>query len=61
MAFDEEHWIREGWGEYDESRYNPDDHTQKNCLECGAELYGWGDRSGASTRCPDCELTVMLI
>lgn len=61
MTLDEDNWVRKKHIEYDESRYDPDDHRQKDCLECGTRLQGSGDRAGAYARCPECEVTVMLI
>jgi len=61
MALDEEHWVRKPGIEYDESRYDPEDLSQDGCLECGAELKGWGGRSGATAHCPECDVTVMIV
>lgn len=61
MTLDEENWVRGDHLEYDESRYDPDDIRQTDCLQCGTRLTSAGGRAGAITWCPECDVTVMLI
>ena len=53
-------WTREDHIEYSPSRYDPDE-VNDECLKCGTELEGFGDRVSAYTRCPGCDVMVMMI
>jgi hypothetical protein len=61
VTLDHDNWVSKPGIGYDESRYDPEDHRQDGCLECGTELVGAGDRAGAYSRCPECDVTVMMV
>ena len=63
MEKDEVNWIEvhqtPGSYGYDKSRYDPD-NIHMDCLKCGTELRGVGDRATVSSHCPECEVMVFI-
>jgi len=44
---------------YDPNRYDPK-QSNTDCLECGTELRGAGDRSTVGQYCPECGVSVWI-
>lgn len=59
VASNREGWVEEKEYGYDSERYDPEE-LNDSCLECGAVLRGFGDRSGFGQSCPECETVVFV-
>lgn len=44
---------------YSPSRYDPDEQHNE-CLKCGGPLASAGDRAGAMTWCPECDVYIAM-